>query len=221
MKPPKITPRATIFLKEGMITWSSMEDVKRSLKGKPVIIEGTKVNLNDCQLSGSKLPQPKNQDDENSVPLRVRIPGFQLFNGSIRKIPGGIVGREKGCKFFDLILLDIGEDGLSSIVDDSENWTVKNVRGYGASDKTFQFNDVRGLVFENNEAHGGITGVRFQESKTKYDDIRTKSVKGNKFFDVDTAYNISGGAIVTVIGGEYNNVRLRVKTSNGAKVTQK
>jgi len=221
MTTPKIKPKATLFLTQKNNTWRTMADVIEAFKGKPVKISGTVVDLQGCQISGSKLPKPKNKQDEDAIPLRTRIPGFTLKNGSVRAIPGGIVAREKGCTFFNLTFLETGEDCLSNVVDDSEDFTIKDCRAFGASDKSFQCNDARGLVFEGNTVSGGITGIRIQKTDTKFDNIKTKSIKGNKFVNVDTAFNCSGGVTAVIVDTVYDNVRLKVKTSNGAKVTQK
>ncbi len=220
MKQPVFKPRASIFLtSEKASIWRTMDDVVKACKGKPVKISGTVLDLNDCQIVGTKLPQPKNDDDEGSIPLRINIPGFTLCHGSTRGIPGGILFREKGARFLDLLFLDIGEDGLSNIMDDSEDAIIRGCSFWGASDKSVQLNDARGLIFEKNDIHGGITGVRLQKKATKYQNIKTRSLVYNRFFDVDTAWNCSGAVLAKGLENQYHNVRLRVKASSGAKFT--
>lgn len=217
MKPPVIKPRATIWLNSTTNTWPNMEAVIRACKGKPVKISGTTLDLNGCQISGTKLPQPDNEDDEGAVPLRINIKGFTLKNGSIRGIPGGIIFRRENASFLDLVFLDVGEDAISNILDDSPNATIKGCSFWGASDKQIQMNDARGLTLDNNEIHGGITGARLQKRNGKYKKPKTKSVKNNKFFNVDTAFNLSGDIQVTASGNIYSGVKTRVKFSDNSK----
>lgn len=221
MSPPKIVPKFTIFLTTKTNTWNDMDDVRLACKGKAVRISGTTLDLMGGQISGSKLPQPDNEDDEDSVPLRTRIPGFTLMNGSVRGIPGGIVFREKGCTFTDLIFLQIGEDALSNIVDDSPNSAIKRCSFFGASDKSGQWNDARNLVVEDCLFVGGITGCRIQKSSTKYKGIKVKSFKRNRFVSCDTAVNCSGGVTMTAENCKYEDVRLHGKESNGASFIEK
>lgn len=217
MKAPTIKPKGIIYINGDTDNWRDMDDVVKACKGKPVKIFGKTLDLQDCQINGSKLPQPDNEDDENSAPLRISIPGFTLKNGSTRRLPGGIVFRKKGLTFRNLVFLDVGEDAISNIVDDSEDSSVIDCQAFGASDKSYQFNDGRGLTFYGCLAVGGITGVRIQESKTKYKGSRTKKVGKNRFVNVDTAYNINGGIIVDALPSTYEGVRLKWKAGGGAK----
>lgn len=215
MSAPTIKPKATIWLSLKTANWRSMDDVRRACAGKPVKITGTTLDLQGCQIAGTKLPKPKNENSEDSEPLRISIPRFTLENGSARGIPGGILMRETNVSVLNLIILDIGEDGLSNIMDDTPNMTVRNVRCFGASDKSFQFNDARGLTFVGNYVEGGITGVRLQKKATKYDGIKTKLVANNQFVRVDTAWHLAGGVTVVATGSKYERVNTRWVKNDG------
>lgn len=218
MSTPQITPKATIYITLSTDVWTSMDDVAKACKGKPVSIKGTTLDLKGCQLNGSRLPQPKDDQDESSAPLRINIPGFILKNGSVRKIPGGLVMRKKGVTVEKVVFLETGEDAISNVMDDSENMTIRHCRFYGARDKAVQMNDARGLVLEDNEFEKGTTGARIQKTGSKYKKLRTKSVKRNRFVDVDTAFNVSGGIVMTESGNTFVGVNTRFKVNNGADV---
>lgn len=214
--PPLIKPKASIWLRSNTSIWRNMDDVRAACAGKPVKISGLTLDLMDCQLVGTKLPQPKNDQDENSVPLRINIDGFTLRNGSTRSIPGGILFRGKGLTFADLIFLDVGEDAISNVMDDSPDATVIGCEAWGASDKSYQFNDARGLTFAGNLAVGGITGVRIQKKATKFKNIKTRRIQNNRFINCDTAWNLSGGVTVIARGTKYTGVKTRWVQNTGA-----
>lgn len=219
MQPPKITPRATIWLNSTNNTWPSMEAVIRACKGKPVKINALRntLDLNGCQISGTKLPQPDHEDDEDGIPLRINIKGFLMHNGSTRGIPGGIVFRREKVTFEDIVFLDIMEDGISSIMDDSADATIRRCSFWGASDKSIQANDARGLTLEDNIIVGGITAVRLQKRGGKYKTPKTKSLKRNQFINVDTAWNLSGNVQAVGAANIYSGVDKRVVANSGAE----
>lgn len=219
MSAPTITPKATIWLSLKNNTWKDMDDVRDACRGKPVLISGNTLDLKGCQICGTKLPKPDNDQDENSVPLRINIPGFTLKNGSVRGIPGGIVGRKERHVYLDLVFLDIGEDALSNVLDDSPDWVVRKCRFFGANDKSLQANDARNITVEECEFNGGITGCRLQKKGGKYKKPRTKSIKNNVFNGCDTAWNISGEIQVVASGNKYNRVDQRVVKNTGATFT--
>ena len=78
-------------------------------------------------------------------------------------------------------------------------------------------NDARGLTLEDNEVHGGITGCRLQKKGGKYKKPKTKSLKRNKFYDVDTAWNLSGEVQAVGVENKYSGVDNRVVSNTGAK----
>lgn len=220
--PPDLKPAASIVLDPGKSDWNSMEDVRAALKGKPVSISGTTVDLKNCQLVGTRLKSYEDVQDERNQPLRIRIPGFTLKNGSTRDLPGGVLFRGPGMSFLNLTFLGRkSEDVLSNIVDQSPGATVRNCRAYGATDKSFQFNDASGLTFTGNYVTGGITGVRLQESSTGQKGLKTREVSGNTFESVDTAWNVSGGLKVVAAGNTYKNVATRWVQNSGASHTEK
>jgi hypothetical protein len=217
MKPPILKPKATIFLTLSTDTWTSMADVVKACKGKPVKITGTTLDLQDCQISGSKLPQPDDENDENSAPLRINITGFTMRNGSIRKIPGGIVFRKPSQTYRNLIFLDTGEDAISNIMDDSPDSTIRDCWFFGASDKSVQMNDARGLTFTHNIVVGGVTGIRIQKKATRHKAIKPRKIEGNTFINVDTAHHLAGPVEAVIGETTYENVNTMIKAVDGAK----
>lgn len=214
----EMASKSSIRLTTNTIDWRTIEDVRRACKGKPVRITGNALDLQGCQLSGAGLPRPDNEQDEHATALRISIDGFRLINGSVKGIPGGIIFRGDGLEFGSLTFLDIGEDGLSNVMDRSPNAVIDRCGFFGASDKSLQLNDARGLTLTRCEFHGGITGVRLQKKSTKHKGIRTKIVKDNRFVLCDTAWNISGGVTVRESGTRYEGVNTRVVANTGARM---
>jgi Right handed beta helix region len=215
VKAPVIKPTASIFLTTKTATWKNMDDVREACKGKPVKITGTTLDLQDCQIVGTKL-KFYGDNDERNEPLRVNIPKFVMKKGSVRKMPGGIVFRKEAQRYESLVFLEIGEDALSNIMDDSPDAVIKRCKFYGASDKSLQLNDARGVTVEYCEFNGGITGVRLQKKGGKYKKPRTKLIRNNTFNDCDTAWHLAGGVQVVASGNKYNGVNTRVVKNDGS-----
>ncbi len=219
---PDVNPTVKVKIPKDKAEWHSMEDVAAALKGKGNIeIKGTNVNLNGAQLVGTSLKKYSDPQDERNQPLKIKIPGFHLHNGSTLSIPGGIVFSAPGNTYSNLIFLKMGEDALSNIMDQAPDATVRDCEGYGATDKTYQFNDADGLTFTGNLATGGITGVRLQKTGARTKNPRTKEFRNNRFVDTRTAINASGGVKVKLgSGNKFENVVEKWSASNGATVTE-
>lgn len=220
-KPPEVTPKATIVLGAKNAVWDDMDDVREAMKGKPVIIKGTTLDLKGALVSGKKLKRYDDPNDERSQPILITIPKFTFRNGYLKDVPGGVVVKADNVTLENLISLNVGEDAFSSVVDKAANLTVRNCKAYGANDKSFQWNDARGLTFSHNYATGGITAVRIQKTDTKFKGIKTKELKNNTFEDVQTGWNVSGGATAVATGTKYLNVEKKSVTSNGGEFTEK
>lgn len=221
IKPPVIEAKGAILLTSATATWDNIEDVRRAVKGKAVTVTSNSLDLKGWSLDGRKLKHYKDVQDERNEPLRINIPDFTLKNGYVTDVPGGIIGKAESQTYSGLTFTKIGEDALSSVVDKAPNTTVKNCKFYGATDKSSQNNDARNLTFTGNYITGGITGVRVQESKTKFKNIKVKSFTGNTFEDLQTAVNVSGGAKVTGFNNKYIKVGKKSVTSNGASFSEK
>lgn len=219
---PEVKPTAKVKIPKDKADWQSMEDVAAVLKGKGNIeIKGKSVNLNGAQLVGTSLKKYSDPQDERNQPLRIKIPGFKLYNGSTYAIPGGILFSAPDNTYTDLIFLKMGEDAISNLMDQAPNATVKDCEGYGATDKTYQFNDADGLVFSNNLATGGITGVRLQKTGAKTKNPQVKEFRNNRFVDTRTGVNASGGVKVKIdSSNKFENVGEKWSASNGASVSQ-
>ncbi len=221
VKPPEIKPAASIVLQPSGADWSSMADVAKAVKGKPVTVSGKTLDLKGCQLVGTKLKKYPDKQDERNQPLRVNIDGFTLKNGSVRAIPGGVLFRGEDNVYSKLTFLDIGEDALSNVKNDAVDATITGCKFYGATDKSIQANCAEGLTLTGNYVTGGVTAVRLQESTSKAKNPRTKRVSGNTFENVRTAFNLSGGIRVEASGNTYKNVGEKWVTNNGASYTEK
>lgn len=218
--PPTVKPTDTVVLKRGKAIWNDMADVERDLKGvKGVTIKGKVVDLNGAQLDGSKLKRYADIQREDNEPLRVNVPGLTLKDGSVRRIPGGIIVKADGVTIDDMIWLDTGEDSVSTIVDRAEGITVRNCVFYGATDKSIQLSDARNATVENNTVYGGITAVRLGDSTSKSGSNKTKSLKNNSFIGTNTVWHLSR-ITAKATGTKYNDVKTRYKLSNGAKFSE-
>lgn len=215
---PVIKPTASIYPTTKTATWKNMDDVRAACKGKPVEITGNVLDLKGCQIVGTKLKY-YGENDERNEPLRINIPGFTMKKGSLRKMPNGVLFRGAKQRYEDLVFLDIGEDALSNVMDESPDAVVKRCKFYGASDKSGQFNDARGITIEGCEFNGGITGVRLQKKGGKHKMPKTKSIRNNVFNGCDTAWNISGEIQVVASGNKYNGVNTKVVKNTKATFT--
>jgi hypothetical protein len=196
-----------IYLTPTTLDWNTPDDILLACKGKPIILNGKTLDLNGCTLSGFRLPHPRDKQDETALPLRLRLPGFTLKNGIIRDIPGGIWCRGKAITLSSLTFLEIGEDACSNDMDTSPDWSVLDCTFTGATDKSIQANDGRGLSLRNNTITGGITGVRIQKKATRYKNSTTRLLLNNKFINCQTAWNIAGGIIARAAENSYKNIR--------------
>jgi hypothetical protein len=219
VKAPSVTPKYTVFLK-GEPEWKTMEDVKKDLKGSGAKIIGTTVDLAGGKISGAKLKHSANQNDEQSIGVKVRIDGFTLKRGMLEDLPGGIIVYAEDVTFEDLIVLKIGEDGLSNGRDVSPNTRIINCKLYGTAqnDKGIQLNDGRGAEIKNCFISGGITGARIQK-KAAAKQNGTATVTGNTFKNVDTAINCAGEVTVIFKNNKFEGVNTEAKVDgDGVKI---
>lgn len=208
-RPPEVP--YTAYLK-GEPKWDSMEDV-RSFFGSKASISGTVVDLKGGALSGREMEHPDNQQDEDAVPLIVDIPDFQLTNGVVRDIPGGINVRGDRNKFRNLRFFEVGEEFLSTPKDGARGTVLEECRFYtererSDGDKAVQFNDARDVLIRNCYFAGGITAVRLQESSSVAEDVRC-TAEGNVFEYCSTAFNVSGDTTLYARRNTFTKVRHR------------
>lgn len=215
--PKPASSARVIYLRKEHMTVRSEKDF-RNVFGDDVRISGRTVDLLGAVLDGSKLPKPKDSQDEGAASLGINLASFKLSNGWVRKIPGGIAVREPQCVFTGLRFIDIGEDALSTtterateiIVDMCEFWNDAN------GDKSLQLNQANKALVSRSKFVGGITGMRLQ--KKSYETEKPKcEVEDTEFVGVDTAINASGGVRVLTRRLRYKDVRLKFKAGDGAK----
>lgn len=172
-----------------------MADVK-DFFGSKASISGTVVDLKGGALSGRELDHPSDQQDEEAVQLVIDIPDFQLTNGVVRDIPGGINVRGDRNKFRNLAFFEVGEEFLSTPKDGARGTVLDECRFYiererSNGDKGVQFNDAQDVLIRNCYFAGGITAVRLQESSSMAEDVRC-TAEGNVFEYCSTAFNVNG-----------------------------
>ena len=217
-KPPVFEGPKTIYL-SGTPVWKTMADVRKSL-GSAVTISGTKVNLNGNRLSGKKIKHPKDKDDEKSIPLRIYIDGFQLTDGIIDDIPGGIVITAKNTKWKNLTFTTRGEDYISTIKDKAPGITIENCKFYnGGGDKSIQLNDANGALIKKSYVTGGITAARIQESSSKNKSVKAR-VESTTFDSVPTALNVDGYTTLELKGNTYKNVGQKIVKGSHVKIKE-
>lgn len=219
VKPPEVKPKAVIYITSKTATWDTIADVKKAMAGAPVSLTGNTLDLKGCEISGKKLKRYPDIQDERNEPIRNNIQGFTLRNGIVSNSPGGIVGKADLQRYKSLTFLGIGEDALSNIMDKAEGFVVDGCKFYGATDKSIQLNDARNATVTGNYVTGGITAVRLQKTGGKTKRPKTKTVSGNTFENVRTAWNISGGVIVKASNNTYKNVGQKWVANNGASHT--
>lgn len=220
VKPPKLDPPQTISL-TGEPVWNTMEDVKKAV-GSRGRISGKTLDLQGNAISGSKIKKPGSSQNENAIPLRIKIDGFTLKNGIVLKIPGGVVVKADNVTFEKLTFTDIGEDAVSTATDAAPGIRILNCKFYNSSkgDKSIQANDARNAVIDGNFITGGQTAVRLQESSSKSRNVKA-TVTGNTFEKVPTAVNVNGYTTVTASGNTYKEVAEKWNGGSHTKIIEK
>jgi hypothetical protein len=191
-----------------------MDDVRRDL-GNKVKITGNTVDLMGGKISGRKLKQPSNPQDEGSVGVKIRIKGLTLKNGVAEGIPGGFLCYNEDITFQKIVFLKAGEDFVSNLKDIAPGTRVIDCKFYGNSDsdKLLQGNDGRDFYVKGNTFSSAITGIRVQKKDAKKQG-GTAQILNNKFVGIDTAVNAAGNVRVIVRGNSFDGVREKYKTDS-------
>lgn len=213
--PPKITPRSVIKLDPKKSDLDKMSDVVTAFKGHRVKICGNALDLNNCEVRGSRFPKPDDSQDEIFAGIHVRIPGFTLKNGYVTGVPGGIICKGKGITFYDTQFRDIGEDDMSNQTDKTPGMRLLKCRFYNDAGgvKSLQLNDGNAAEIRDCHSIGGITRARVQEDSTKQ---RNKATVCNDTFE---AAPIAGNVKVPATGNKYSRVPQKWVTDSGATHT--
>lgn len=217
-KPPDSARR--IMLRKDELNWRNTDDLRAAL-GDRVEISGRRVNLRGAVLDGSKLPRPKNSQDENAAAITVSLDQFILHNGWVDNIPGGIVVKASFCAFEKLKFIRAGEDFLSTVGEDADGIRIAGCEFWntGGGDKSIQLNQALNAVLNDVLVVGGVTGIRIQK-----DSYKTKGVnavlRGMTFHGCETGINVAGGATVRLYSPTFKNVRKKWVTGSGSKIIQ-
>lgn len=211
---PKTNPEYTIFVRGDSSDWRSMSEIEEIFKGKAKIT-GKTLDLQGGEINGSKLKSYGNSQDERNTPIKIRVSGLTIKNGYFNKIPGGVVAYEDNITFQNIVLTNIGEDGISNAKDVADGTRIINCKFYAGekNDKSAQLNNAIGADLNGNLFAGGITSVRLQESSAKRQGGKPK-VYNNSFKNVDTALNVAGETTVYLKNNEFEGVREKYKTSS-------
>ncbi len=98
-KPPMLPDMVRqIYLEEDDLRWTSFKNIDRALRGHATIA-GRTIDLHGCCISGQSLRRSKNRDEEKALGITVEGVSFNLINGFISDIPGGIKVSAPNCRF--------------------------------------------------------------------------------------------------------------------------
>jgi hypothetical protein len=218
-RPPDSAVR--IFLRKDQVNWRTVADLKEAL-GDRLEVNGKRLNLRGAVLDGSKLPRPKNSQDENAIALTIGIEQFVLHNGWVDNIPGGIVVKAGFCAFEGLKFIRPGEDFLSTVGEDADGISINHCEFWNTAggDKSIQLNQALRAVVNDTLVVGGITGMRVQKASYKTRGV-TVVMRDVTFRGCDTGLNVAGGASVRLYSPVFKDVRKKwVIGDGGGKVIQ-
>lgn len=217
---------AAVLFAKNNFTLKSESDLKKAVKS----LKGSTYSYNKSKkvytwdLKGGILDGKNQKGDggqsENQEPLiRVQM-SLVIKNGFIRNNKNALTFYKPRSGAERLTWLNVGEDAVATSRG-AYDFTIRNCEAINSSkgDKSFQFNEALGLLAEDNLIVGGITGMRIGDSKTT-EVSEIAYVRNNRFYNVDTAHNISKITVKELAPSQYNNVRLKWKYSNGAKLTK-
>lgn len=199
---------------------SDLKDLASKLKGSKYSYN-SKTKVYTWDLKGGIL-DGKNQtgkcdQSENQEPLFRAQMSLVIKNGFIRNAKNAASFYKPDSGVERVTWLNVCEDAVATSKG-AYNFTIRDSQAKNSSkgDKSFQFNEARGLVVEDNLISGGITGMRIGDSNTTQ--VSQKAyMSGNRFMNVDTAHNLSKITVVETGPSYYKNVRLQWKHSNGSK----
>lgn len=188
---------------------------KVSQKGKTIYLD-----LNGITLDGSKQKGDGGQSEDQTPLFRARVP-LVVSNGFVKNNKNAMVFYGSDSKVDKITWLTVGEDAVAT-ADNAKRLTVQNCEFIGGpkNDKLLQLNEADGARVFDNVFWGAITGVRV--GKIDFSRSEDRAFCGqNRFFDVDTAWNVAKVNLVVETPNQYTNVRLPFKTTNGAKIYDK
>lgn len=202
---------------------SDLKNAVKSLKGSTYSYN-KKTKVYTWDLKGGILDGKNQRGDggqsENQEPLiRVQMP-LIIKNGFIRNNKDALSFFVPDSGAERLTWLNVGEDAVATH-NGAYDFTIRDCEAINSKkgDKSFQFNESLGLLAEDNLIVGGITGMRIGDSKTTQ--VSEMSyVRNNRFFNVDTAHNISKITVKDLGGNTYTNVKKQWVLSNGAKLVK-
>ena len=212
---------AVFFVKNAFSikTESHLKAAVKSLKGSSYSYKN-KVYTWDLKggiLDGTNQRGSGGQSEDQEPLARIFLP-LTIKNGFIRNNKDALLFLRPNGGADSLTWLNVGEDALAT-VRGAYDFTAKNceVRNDGGGDKSFQFNEAKGLRVMNNVIVKGTTGMRIGDSKTTSVSERAY-VCGNTFHNVDTAYHLSKITVEETCASTYNGVSTKWKHANGSKL---
>lgn len=218
-KPPEMGDKVKrIYLEEEDLEWTSFKAIQKALRGHATVA-GNTVDLHGKCISGLNLDRSGNRDSEKAAGIRINNMSFNLVNGWIDNIPGGIKVLSPYCKFENLIFTGPGEDFLSTVGLDAigikivkcEFWNDKK------GDKSIQLNQAKDAVLNGVKIVGGITGIRIQKDSYETPDV-TARMRWMNFIGCQTGLNVAGQATVRMIESRFQSVGQKWVTGKGSRV---
>ncbi len=225
--PPKYNPAYVSKLSGSKwIEFKDVGDVRGILGPKPkIFFSGGKtiVDLLGGEINGEGMKRKSDQQDEDNVGIKNRIPNLVLRNGYIKSLPGGFSTYAENTELYKLIFTVPGEDFCSSANDIAPGFKVRYCDFYNIgknSDKAVQGNSGADMLVEGCNIFNGITGVRIQKDDSK-NRKGTSTVRGNAFTELETAVNVAGENTVTMKDNKFINVDKKFVESGKGKVIEK
>jgi len=215
---PSSEARRYWLTKDDDLIWSTVEEARKAL-GNSVAIVGKVIDLKGGVIDGTKLPRPKDSQNENAIALVIAGSNFTLTNGWVRGIPGGIVVKRENCAFEKLKFIDIGEDALSTVGEDATGIRISSCEFWNDrdGDKSIQLNQAYGSTIRNCRIVGGVTGARIQKDSYKTPNV-TCVISGTTFEGCETGFNVAGKATVRLTDSKFKNVKKQYVTGSGSRV---
>lgn len=219
-KAPISTAAETFYLR-GEPQWNSPADAKKFFGlSSQVSVNGTTIDLKGNRLSGKKLKHFRDSNNERSQPLKITYDNFNLRNGNIDDIPGGIVVRGNKARFTNLTFTTKGEDYVSTLKDTADGIIIEGCKFYNrGGDKSIQLNSAKNAIIDSCYITGGQTAIRLQESTSKWKNIKCY-VTNTTFEKVPTAINVDGYTTLNLSGNKFISVPEKYKKGPNAKIKE-
>lgn len=221
----KPTSNAAVFYvknKFNLNSESELRNAAKKLKGSTYSYNNSK-KIYVWDLKGGILDGRDQRGDggqsETQEPLaRVKMK-LIIKNGFIRNNKDGIGFFNQDSGVEKITWLNVGEDAVATHKG-AFNFSAIDCEAMNSSkgDKSFQFNESKGLIVRGNTIRGDIAKRNENWRHPHHKPFDRSYVSTNKFINIDTAHNLSSITVEELGPSTYQNVRLKYKHGAGSKV---